>query len=94
MEGSIMPSDQFSTFSDSPDAPAAQAFAIVPSDSAELQAVTKAIYVGSSGDVTLRPLRAVADVTYRNVPDGAYLTIRASHVRATGTTASDLVGEA
>ena len=59
-----------------------------------MQAVTKAIYVGSSGDVTLRPLRGAADVTYRNVPDGAYLTVRASHVRATGTTAGDLVGEA
>lgn len=89
-----MPSDRFSSFADSPDAPAAQAFAIVPSDSAELPAATKSIYVGSSGDVTLRPLRGTADVTYCNVPDGAYLTIRASHVRASGTTAGDLVGEA
>ena len=89
-----MPSDPFSTYADSPDAPAVQAFAIVPSDSVELPAVTKAIYVGSSGNVTLRPLRAAADVTYRNVPEGAYLTVRASHVRATGTTAGDLVGEA
>jgi hypothetical protein len=89
-----MPSDRFSTYADSPDGPAAQAFAIVPSDDAELQAVTKAIYVGSAGDVTLRPLLAAADVTYRNVPDGAYLTVRASHVRAAGTTAGDLVGEA
>lgn len=89
-----MPSDRFSAFADSPDAPAAQAFAIMASDSAELPAVTKAIYVGTAGDVTLRPLRAAADVTYRNVPAGAYLTVRASHVRATGTTAADLVGEA
>lgn len=89
-----MPNDPFSTHADSPDAPALQAFAIAPSDSAELPAVTKSIYVGSSGDVTLRPLRGTADVTYRNVPDGAYLTIRASHVRATGTTATDLIGEA
>lgn len=89
-----MSSDRFSSFADSPDAPAAQAFAIVPSDSAELPAITKSIYVGSSGDVTLRPLRGTADITYRNVPDGAYLTIRASHVRASGTTAGDLVGEA
>jgi hypothetical protein len=89
-----MPSDRFGSFADSLDAPATQAFAIVPSDSVELPSVTKAIYVGASGDVTLRPLRAAADVTYRNVPEGAYLTIRASHVRATGTTAGDLVGEA
>jgi hypothetical protein len=78
-----MPNDRFSTYADSPDSPANHAFAIVPSDSAELPAVTKAIYVGTSGDVT-----------YRNVPDGAYLTVRASHVRAAGTTAADLVGEA
>lgn len=89
-----MTSDRFGTYADAPDAPATQAFAIVPSDGAELPAVTKAIYVGSSGDVTLRPLRGTADVTYRNVPEGAYLTVRASHVRATGTTAGDLVGEA
>jgi hypothetical protein len=80
-----MPNDRFSTYADSPDSPAYHAFAIVPSDSAELPAVTKAIYVGTSGDVTLRPLRAAADVTYRNVPDGAYLTVRASHVRVAGT---------
>lgn len=89
-----MANDPFSTYADSPDAPAVRAFAIVPSDSAELPSVTRSIYVGTSGDVTLRPLRGTADVTYRNVPDGAYITIRASHVRATGTTASDLVGEA
>lgn len=56
-----MPNDRFSTYADSPDAPAAQAFAIVPSDSVELATVTKAIYVGSAGDVTLRPLFAAAD---------------------------------
>jgi hypothetical protein len=89
-----MPIDRFGAYADSPDAPAAQAFAIVPSDGAELPAVTKAIYVGSSGDVTLRPVQGAVDVTYRNVPAGAYLTVRASHVRATGTTAGDLVGEA
>lgn len=89
-----MANDRFSGFTDSPDSPATEAFAITPSDAAELPAATKAIYVGSSGDVTLRPLRATGDVTYRNVPTGSYLTVRASHVRATGTTAGDLIGEA
>lgn len=89
-----MPADPFPFHSDSPNSPAAVAFAIVPSNALELSQVTKAIYVGTAGHVTLRPLRASADVVYRNVPAGAYLTIRASHVRATGTTAADLVGEA
>jgi hypothetical protein len=44
--------------------------------------------------VTLHPLDTGADVAYRNVPDGANMTIRANHVRASDATASDLVGEA
>ena len=86
--------DRFTGYADAPDSPAADAFAITPSDSVELPVVTKAIYVGTGGHVTLRPLRASADVTYRNIPSGSYLTIRASYVRAAGTTASDLIGEA
>jgi hypothetical protein len=85
--------DRFSGYAASPDSPATDAFAITPSDTVELPAVTKAIYVGS-GHVTLRPVHASGDVTYRNVPTGSYLTVRSSHVRATGTTAGDLIGEA
>lgn len=89
-----MVTDRFAGYGDSPGSPATEAFPIIPSDTAELPAVTRAIYVGSAGHVTLRPLRGGADVIYRNVPTGCYLTVRASHVRATGTTAGDLVGEA
>ncbi|MBS0480679.1 MAG: hypothetical protein JSR96_00710 [Proteobacteria bacterium] len=85
--------DRFAGYSDSPIAPSAVAFAITPSDTVEITA-TKAIYVGTGGHVTLRPIGAAADVTYRNVPTGSYLTVRASFVRATGTTATDIVGEA
>jgi len=50
--------------------------------------------VGIGGDVTLRGVGASADVTYRNLPDASYIAVRASHVRATGTTASALIAEA
>ncbi len=86
--------DPFSQYSDSPIGPAANAFAIVPHDANAVASVTKAIYVGTAGNVTLRPVNAASDVLYKNVPAGSYLTVRASHVRATGTTAADLVGEA
>lgn len=87
-----MSNDRFSSFAPSPGSPASEAFAIVPGND-PLPHVTSAIYVGQGGDISLRPVRSQADVTYRNVPTGSYLTIRASHVRATGTTAADLVGE-
>ncbi|WP_261388525.1 hypothetical protein [Qipengyuania gaetbuli] len=50
--------------------------------------------MGTGGDVTLRGVGANEDVTYRNLPDARYIAVRASHVRASGTTASDLIGEA
>ena len=85
--------DTFAFNSDTPNAPAAQAFAIVPSNIVELPQPTKAIYVGTGGRETQRALRSSADVVYRNVSAGSYLTVRAVYVRATSTTAADLVGE-
>ena len=82
------------SYADSPISPSSLAYAITPHDTNPLITVTKAIYVGVAGNVTLRAINSAADVTYRNVPTGAYLTVRASHVRAAGTTAGDLVGEA
>ena len=87
-----MPEDSFSGFSDSPIAPAADCFTVTPFDTAELPSVTKALYVGTGGDVVLRPLNGDGFVTFRNVPDGGILDVRVRAVRDTGTTAADLVG--
>lgn len=57
-----MPADPFPFHSDSPNSPAAVALAIVPSNTLELPQVTNAIYVSIAGHLTLRPLRASADV--------------------------------
>lgn len=66
-------------------------FAIVPSDINDLPVVPKAIYVGTGGSVVLRGVAGTADVVFRNVASGQVLDVRARLVRATGTTASDLV---
>lgn len=87
-----MPLDTFSGYTDSPMAPASRCFAIAPSDTAELAQVTKAIYVGTAGDVVLRSADSTQNVTFRNVPAGAILDVRVLAVKATGTTAADIVG--
>ncbi len=69
-------------------------YPIVPHDTDPLPVVPKAIYVGTGGDVVLRGIGSDQDVTFRNVPAGLALMVRALHVRATGTTASDLVAYA
>lgn len=74
--------------------PARTAKAIVPSDGVALDPIPRGIYVGTGGDVTVRPIGSAADVTYRNMSDCSYIGIRVSHVRATGTTAGNLIAEA
>jgi hypothetical protein len=86
--------DTFANYTDSATAPAPAPYAITPSDTIALPVVPRGIYVGTGGDVTLRGAGATADVTYRNLPDASYIAVRALFVRATGTTAADLVAEA
>ncbi len=69
---------------------ATDAFSIAPSDSNDLADVPRAIWVGTGGNVALA--MASGNVTLQNVPDGTMLPVRPSRVRATGTTASNMVG--
>lgn len=87
-----MPKDTFQGSTDSLISPAQYCFAIVPDDIGELERVTKAIYVGQGGDVTLRALDNDGEVTFRNVASGAILDVRVRALRATGTTAGEIVG--
>jgi hypothetical protein len=84
--------DPFRQAMDSPMTPAENCFTITPSDSAELPCATKAIYIGEGGDVALIPVRGKKAVTFRNLPSGAILDVRVRAIRATGTTARELVG--
>ena len=71
---------------------ARNAFAIVPSDTASLKKVTRSIYVGGVGDISVILADESAAVTFVAVPVGTLLPIRAKLVRASGTTATSLVG--
>lgn len=86
-----MPIDPFASVNDGLLAAARNPYAIVPSDTVELPLVPKAIYVGTGGHIVLRGIDGATDVTFANVPSGGIIDARASHVRATGTTASNLV---
>jgi hypothetical protein len=65
--------------------------AITPNDSTDLPvAPCRGIYVGVTGDVTV-DIGNDTNVTYKNAPQGQVLAVQATRVRATGTTATDLV---
>ena len=83
--------DQFSNSADQVSAPATRALAVVPHDSNALTDIPKALYIGTGGDITMRGLNGSADQLWKNVAAGAVLPFRAQYVRATGTTATDLL---
>jgi hypothetical protein len=83
--------DSFSGVVDSVGAPARRAAAVVPSDSEALAEVPKALFVGTGGSITMRGIGGSADQLWKNVPDGAVLPFRAQYIRATGTTAADIL---
>jgi hypothetical protein len=86
--------DVFSGTADTPIAPSEAPYAITPDDVNPLAIVPKGIYVGNGGNVVLRGVRGTEDVTYYNLPDASYINVRAQYVRANGTTATGLIGEA
>ena len=69
---------------------ATDAFVITPSDSVDLADYPRAIYVGGAGNITCT--MASGDVVFTAVTAGTGLTIRPSRVKATGTTATLMVG--
>lgn len=84
--------DPFANTLESVVAPASDCFPIAPNDSSDVPKATKALFVGTGGDIVLRSVSGAADVTFRNLPDGSILDVRVRAVRATGTSASNLVG--
>jgi hypothetical protein len=82
--------DQFSNSADRVSAPATRAVAVVPDDAAALGEVPKALYVGTGGTITMRGSGA-SDSVWANVASGTVLPFRARYVRATGTTAADIL---
>jgi hypothetical protein len=73
------------------DSPASSAFAITPNDGADLPSHTRALYVGSGGNLVVTLVGDTAAVTLVGLQPG-YHPLRAKKVASTGTTASGLVG--
>ena len=84
-------SDTFNNHVASLTSPAMAAVAIVPNDATPLANVTRAIYIGGAGNLSVVMLSGDI-VTFSGVQAGMIYPLRASRVRATGTTATGIVG--
>lgn len=78
-------------YADNPLGPASSLTAITPHDVNELAAIPRALFVGTGGNITLRGADDAADVVLKNVQSGQVLDVQARFIRASGTTAADIV---
>ena len=81
--------DIFEDRSSGLESPGYDAVTVTPSDSNDLAITSRAIYVGTSGDLRVTTASG-SIVTFVAVPEGM-LPMRVSRVHASGTTASDIV---
>jgi len=72
------------------DSPYRHAAAVSPSDTVDLTNVTRAIYIGVTGDVTLITANSET-VLLKGALAGSVIRVQASRIKATGTTATNLV---
>lgn len=82
--------DMFKDHAQTLTAPAREALAVTPADATPLPALSRGIYAGQGGDLALT-MAGGQTVVFRGLPAGSLLPVRASHIRASGTTAADIV---
>lgn len=70
--------------------PAEHVEAVTPHNTNELTYVTRALWIGTGGDITV-VTKNDETVQFTNVPDGTLLPVRVKQVKATGTDADDIV---
>lgn len=70
--------------------PATSAAAVTPSDGVDLTSIPRALYVGVSGDITVDMEETGSTILFKAVPVGI-LPIRVKRIRATGTTATNIL---
>jgi hypothetical protein len=82
--------DTFSSHGTSITSPPGRAAQVTPDDANDLPFFSRALYIGTPGDVRVRTLEG-DEVTYKNLVGTKVL--RVSRIFATGTTAADIISE-
>ncbi|ODT76277.1 spike base protein, RCAP_Rcc01079 family [Devosia sp.] len=83
--------DRYADYVSGLESPAQHGFAATPSNSADLPEVTRALYVGGAGAVAVI-LASGAELSFAGVASGTILPLRVRRLKASGTTASNVVG--
>lgn len=83
--------DRYASFATGLESPVTDGFSITPHDTDPLPELTRALYVGSAGTLSVE-LASGATVVLAGAASGTILPIRVARVHATATTAGAIVG--
>jgi len=78
-------------YAEQSDFPADDAEVVTPSDTVNLLKISRAVYVGVGGNVSVEMAKTGTAIVFTGVQAGSVLPIRVSRVNATGTTATNMV---
>jgi hypothetical protein len=73
------------------DSPATAAFSVTPNDSTDFAFYTRGLWIGGAGNLSVQMMNDTI-LTFSGVPAGTLLPLAVRKVRATGTTATNIVG--
>jgi len=73
------------------DFPADDAEVATLSDTVNLAKISRALYIGATGDISVEMAKSGTAIVFVGVQAGSILPIRVSRVNLTGTTASSIV---
>jgi len=71
--------------------PATSSVAVTPNDSEELAYLTRALYIGVGGNLSVKLRDDSTAVVFVGVAEGTVLPLQVKQVMATGTTATNIV---
>ena len=74
------------------DSPARNSETITPDDDNDLDHTTRALWVGSLGDIEVLLVNDTVSTIFTNIPSGTLMPLCVKRVLAGSTTASDIVG--
>ena len=83
--------DRFNGHSSALHSPASHGFATTPHDTDPLGETTRALFIGGAGAVCV-VMASGAELIFAGLAAGTVLPVRAIRVKATGTTASAILG--
>lgn len=89
LPGSSVMKDHFAKQLAALDSPIDDGYEIIPSDSDDLEVITRCIYVGTAGDIKIDTKNSTA-LVFKNAT--GFLPIRATKLYSTDTTATDILG--